>query len=146
MRDPQKVLASWYKVGHYPTDVELGFTALEKIWNKVTGELKHHHLLVIDGTNFCQHPEKVLKHYCQLIDIEFEAEMLNWKHGRSEEWLPRKKQLSRYQNWHTTVDNAKSILPPTDIQVNIRKEDSAMLEKAISIYEKLISSSFAFIV
>jgi len=145
IRNPQEVIASWYKVDQYPTDWEFGFTALQEMWNNVTQKLNCSPLLVEAG-NFRKHPEKVLKHYCQFINVEFNPKMLDWSHGRSPEWLPRKQQLNRYQNWHTTVDNSKGILPPpNDVKLQIRNEDQDMVDKAISIYEKLISESSLFI-
>lgn len=78
LRNPKEVIDSWYRVGTYhPTEEELGFVALERMWNIVTKVLKQKPILV-EANCFRREPAKILKSYCHQIGIEFDPAMLEW--------------------------------------------------------------------
>lgn len=135
IRNPKEVIASWYRVGGYnPTEEELGFVALEKMWNMVTKDLNQKPILA-EANRFRRDPERILKSYCQEIGIEFDQGMLEWDdstmklgHSHSQEF---------YQQWRKTLHSSNKILPPQPIDLKIRPQDLDMIEKAMIIYEKL---------
>ncbi len=111
LRHPLEVMGSWYRVKEYPTAEEFGFTALERIWQIVTEELKQKPILV-EATHFRQNPEQILRKYCQEIGVEFDSQMLNWSNGQLREWSPREAQF--HAKWHSTLDKSDTIMPPTE--------------------------------
>ena len=139
LRNPKEVIASWYRVAAYdPTEEELGFVALEKMWNIVTNDLKKKPILV-EANRFRSDPETILKSYCQEIGIEFDPAMLQWNDSKIT--LGHSHPQEHYQPWRKTFQNSKTILPPQPINVKIRTQDIEMIERAMTIYEKLASLS-----
>ncbi|MDJ0601910.1 MAG: hypothetical protein QNJ37_24095 [Crocosphaera sp.] len=135
IRNPQEVIDSWYRVGaYYPTEEELGFVALERMWNIVTKELKQKPILV-EANRFRQEPAKILKSYCQQIGVEFEPTMLEWDDSTITQGHSHPPEF--HQQWRKTLHSSKTILPPNNIEVKIRVEDREMIERAMIIYQKL---------
>ncbi len=139
IRNPQEVIDSWYRLGaYYPTEEELGFVALERMWNIVTKQLKQKPILV-EANRFRHQPEKILKSYCDQIGIKFDPAMLQWDDPTMTRGNSHSPEY--YQKWRKTLHSSKTILPPKSVNVKIRPEDEEMIETAMVIYRKLASFS-----
>ncbi len=134
LRHPLEVIGSWYRVKESPTEEEFGFSTLNQIWQIVTEELKQKPILV-DATRFRNNPEQVLRKYCQEIGIEFDSQMLSWNNGQLQEWSPREAEF--HAKWHSTLDKSTTIMPPTEVEVEVRTEDLELFESALEVYNKL---------
>ncbi|MGB3535738.1 MAG: sulfotransferase family protein [Microcoleaceae cyanobacterium] len=134
IRSPQEVLASWYRTNEYPSEEELGFIAIDKIWQIVVEKLGQKPI-VVDANRFRNQPEEILKLYCQSIGVEFNSKMLSWQTGQLQNWSDREAEF--HAKWHSTLDESQGILPPTEEKVEVRKQDLEMLERATNIYMKI---------
>ena len=65
--------------------------------------------------------------------------MLNQNNGQLKEWSPREAEF--HAKWHSTLDNSNTIMPPTEVEVEIRTEDLEMFERALEVYEKLCQAA-----
>ncbi len=137
VRDPREAIASWYRVPEYPTEEEFGFEPLKQTWEMVTEELQQEPI-VVEANNFRRNPEQVLSLYCQRLGVPFASQMLNWDNGsfkKENEWKPH--ELESRAKWYKTLDSSTGILPPTPVQVEIRTQDLEMVERAMTVYERL---------
>lgn len=134
IRDPQEVIASWYRVEEYPTEEEFGFTAIDKTWQIVVEELGEKPI-VVEANRFRSQPEKTLQLYCENIGVKFEPKMLNWQNGKLQNWNKREAQF--HAKWHSTLNDSKGILPPIQEIVKIRPQEQEIVAKAMKIYEKM---------
>lgn len=136
VRHPLQVIESWYRVNESPTEEEFGFSSLNQIWQIVIEELQQKPILV-EATSFRKNPEQVLRNYCQEIGVEFNSKMLRWNNSKLKEWSPREAEF--HAKWHSTLDDSNTILPPTEVTVNIRAEDAEIVKRALEVYHKLSS-------
>ena len=134
IREPQEVIASWYRVKEYPTEEEFGFTAIEKTWQIVVEELGQKPI-VVEANSFRSQPEKTLQLYCKNIGVEFEPKMLNWHNGKLQNWNDREAQF--HGKWHSTLDRSQGIIPPIKEIVEIRPQEKEIVARATKIYQKL---------
>ena len=134
IRDPEEVIASWYRVNEYPTEEEFGFTAIEKAWQIVVQQLGQKPI-VVKANDFRRYPQKTLQVYCQQIGIEFEPKMLSWSNGKLQNWNDREAEF--HSKWHSTLDRSQGIIPPVKETVEVRPQEQEMVAKATTIYQKL---------
>lgn len=136
VRDPREVMHSWYRIKEDPTEEEFGFKALERTFEIVTEEL-HQEPIVVEANAFRREPVRVLSRYCQCLGVSFDPQMTTWDDGKlrhrswqTDEWESRGK-------WNKTLESSTGILPPTKVDVEIRFQDRAMVERAQVVYERL---------
>lgn len=136
VRDPKAALASNKKLEPVFPLEEFGFDQLDQMWTIVTEELGQEPI-VVESDRFRRDPETILRRYCEKIGVEFMPQMLRWEDGRIKTWDSHES-LSQAQ-WHQTLESSKTILPPPEeeVEVEIRPEEVAMMERATKIYEKL---------
>ncbi len=137
IRPPHESIASLYRSPRNPlsfTEEELGFTALETIWQIVTEELGYEPI-VVEGNRFCSHPQEVLMSYCDRIGVEFDPVMLDWKIHQ----LTLLPYQEPYRSWWEKVEKSTELLPPVNVERNILPEHEKMVERAEKIYEKLVN-------
>ncbi|MEM6612165.1 MAG: sulfotransferase family protein [Cyanobacteria bacterium P01_C01_bin.72] len=134
IRDPEEAMASWYRVNEYPSEAEFGFTALEQIWQMVVSELGQKPI-VVDANRFRREPEKILRLYCQSVEVDYDPSMLSWQSGKLQNWNEREAQY--HAKWHSTLDKSQGIMPPKREKTLIRPQERAMVARATQIYQKL---------
>jgi hypothetical protein len=135
LRHPLSVLRSLTPLKPDFTEDEFGYTALERLFQRVVKQLGHPPI-VVDGDAFRREPESTLLHYCETIGIPFEADMLHWNDGRIREWSKGEEQSQA--KWHRTLESSRTILPPTpaeDVPVPIERE--RQFARAVQIYEDI---------
>ncbi|KAF0476758.1 branched-chain-amino-acid aminotransferase-like protein 1 [Gigaspora margarita] len=103
IRNPEKSIKSYYKAANstYKTWDKTGtpnferydFFSSKKIWIKesrtlydlikdATGE----EIAIVDADDLIREPEKILRKYCGMVNVEFKKEMLEWKEERVKIW------------------------------------------------------------
>ncbi|CAG8648556.1 12774_t:CDS:2, partial [Dentiscutata erythropus] len=55
---------------------------LYNLTKNITGE----EIVLVDADDLVQEPEKILKKYCEMVNVEFKKEMLEWKEKRLKIW------------------------------------------------------------
>ncbi|MEM9215778.1 MAG: sulfotransferase family protein [Cyanobacteria bacterium P01_F01_bin.150] len=134
VRNPKKSLLSWYKLNEFPNEEELGFIALQEMWNLVIEEQKQPPILV-EADRLQSDPQQTFHAYCKAVGIEFSPRMLSWSEGRMQREDERDAEI--HQKWHQTLGCSKGINPPTEASGEIRPEDLPMLERAMAVYDTL---------
>ncbi|CAG8597170.1 15670_t:CDS:2 [Dentiscutata heterogama] len=119
IRNPEKSLKSYYKAANsvykvwdrngVPNSERIDFFSSRNIGLKeprifydliknVTGE----EIAVVDADDLVREPEKILRKYCEIVNVEFKKEMLEWKAEKVEMWY--KKEMPNLHHltdlWH----------------------------------------------
>ncbi|RIB07033.1 hypothetical protein C2G38_2252882 [Gigaspora rosea] len=103
IRNPKKSVKSFYKAANstyeawnnacVPNSERYNIFFLEKVWLKesrflydliknITGE----EIVLVDADDLLRELEKILRKYCEMVNVEFKKEMLEWKEERSNIW------------------------------------------------------------
>ena len=142
LRAPQVVLASLAPLKPDFTEDEFGYTAMERLWKRVTS-VSPVPPVVVEGDRFRESPRATLEAYCQRIGVPFSADMLYWEHGAIRRWEPHERDSQA--KWHSTLESSHGILPVTGGPKPARKPElpahlSAALATAERIYEMIVNS------
>ncbi|MFT6938537.1 MAG: hypothetical protein ACJASN_000008 [Cyclobacteriaceae bacterium] len=79
IRDPARLITSFAKVVHEPTEQEIGLKASWEIFQQV--DTPDNPALVLNSDTVLANPAKVLTRFCEKIDIPFDKNMLSWEPG-----------------------------------------------------------------
>ncbi|HET9079835.1 MAG TPA: hypothetical protein VFO01_04890 [Trebonia sp.] len=139
VRRPDVIFASLEHLKPDFTEHEFGFTALERIWDRVR-ELTGSVPTLVDGERFREDPEGVLSAYCKSIGAAYDPGMLRWADGRIRNWAPH--EAESQAKWHRTLEQSAGILPPsrrpTPLVAGSRQH---VLDEAWRIYRKVTGTS-----
>lgn len=80
IRDPAEVICSYIKKNSDPKLEDLGFVQQLEIFKTVRKETETVPI-VIDARDVRQNPERILRHLCDAIGVEFDNAMLSWPPG-----------------------------------------------------------------
>ena len=65
----------------------------EKVWLResrilydLTKNITGEDIVLVDANDLVQEPEKIFRKYCEIVNIEFKKEMLEWKEERLKIW------------------------------------------------------------
>jgi hypothetical protein len=89
IRDPARLITSFAKVVHEPTEQEIGLKASWEIFQQV--DTPENPALVLNSDTVLANPAKVLSHLCEKLGIPFDEYMLSWEPGPIVEdgvWAP----------------------------------------------------------
>ena len=135
IRRPDAVLASLASLKPDFTEHEFGFTALERVWDRVQ-ELTGSVPPLVDGHAFREDPEGVLSSYCKCIGAAYEPGMLRWTDGRIRNWAPH--EAHSQAKWHQTLEQSDGILPPSRRpSPSVTGSRQQVLDDAWRIYRKV---------
>ncbi|MBC00172.1 MAG: sulfotransferase family protein [Rhodobacteraceae bacterium] len=133
-RDPLKVYASLIRIKPDFTEDEFGFTALERIWNRV--HALQGAAIALDGEEFRADPHAIAYKLCVWSDVRYSPDMLTWEDGRIRDWAPHE-ELSQAK-WHETLEKSRRILPPAaETPVRVDPAHREMVTRAQEIYRRL---------
>ncbi|CAG8829157.1 28290_t:CDS:1, partial [Dentiscutata erythropus] len=103
IRNLEKSIKSFYKAANstykawdkacIPNSERYDIFFPEKVWlegsrilydliKNITGE----EIVLVDADDLVQEPEKILRKYCEIVNVEFKKEMLEWKEERLKIW------------------------------------------------------------
>ncbi|MCG8322083.1 MAG: sulfotransferase family protein [Cytophagales bacterium] len=103
IRDPEEVITSLIKNLPEPVMRDTGFKMEYEIFESL--QAKGLKPLVIDAHELLKDPEKILKAFCQKVDISFEWQMLSWNKG------PRPEDGVWAKYWYENVHNSTGFAP-----------------------------------
>lgn len=140
IRHPARVISSLLRLKPDFTEEELGFHALNDLYDRVTS-LTGKPPSVIEGEQFRANPQKTLKSFCSNHGIRYTNDMLNWGSGLLRPWLPH--EVESQKKWHATLENSQTILPPTSIasSIELSQKQAKMYTRAREIYDKMLNLS-----
>lgn len=137
IRNPRIVMRSLLPLKPDFTEDEYGFTALQRMFQRVThtsGCLP----LIIDGSDLRASPRRVVRRYCEALGLPFTDSMLSWEDGRIREWS--KDEAESQAKWHHTLEHSHGILPPTDDSgFDVPIERRAMYDTAAAICDDILA-------
>lgn len=111
IRDPRNTLISHYNIS---PDIEkyqeeMGFKEQLALFKYVTEILKQP-AIVVDAALFCKNPHSVVKQYCKMVDIAFDASSVQWEMGK------KFAQWADWGDWHSDVENSQGIYPVMPVE------------------------------
>ncbi len=140
IRHPRFVYRSLLPLKGDFTEEEFGFTALHRLFTRVTVATGQPPV-VVDGTQFQRSPETVLRRYCAGVGLDFDPAMLHWADGRIRPWRPGEEESQA--KWHAALEASHRILPPqpTDNEVHVPPGRRAAFDRAVDIYEEISAAA-----
>ena len=140
LRHPRSVLRSLTPLKPNFTEDEFGYTALQRLFQRVVKQLERPPV-VVDGDAFRHEPEGVLREYCETIGVPFDVDMLHWDDGRIRDWSRGEEESQA--KWHRTLESSHTILPPSslDEDVPVPPERREQFARAVQIYEDILSAA-----
>lgn len=127
VRHPARVIYSYNQKRENPTLNDIGFIQQLKIYEELGG-------FIIESSDVLKAPQKALTEICRQLGIQFEKSMLSWPKGRHEDegvWG---------QYWYNNAHLSTSFGPPENSIPTLPSHLSNVYERAMPIYEKLISN------
>lgn len=109
VRHPARVWPSLAKLKPDFTEDEFGFTALERMWERVVKECGQPGWIV-EGDQFRRNPASVLRDVCSRLGLSFQPPMTTWHDGRIREWAEDERESQ--QKWHRVLEGSHGVLPP----------------------------------
>ena len=138
VRSPDAVFSSLIKLKPDFTEHEFGYTALEKIWGKVSA-LQDEPPLLIDGDDFRADPSRSLTAFCAMAGIAYDAKMLSWSDGRIRPW--GSDEAESQAKWHKTLELSSGIIPPFPREeVPVPEERQELMLNAWRVYRDIMSN------
>ncbi len=137
IRHPKRVIASLIRLKPDFTEEELGFQALNELYDRVIS-LQDQAPTVIEGEQFRANPQFTLEYFCSIHGLDYQPEMLNWRSGLLRAWLPH--EVESQKKWHDTLEKSQTILPPISAPASLElcERQSEMYRRAEEIYTKIV--------
>lgn len=142
IRDPKLTLASRKKerkdeIGEH----EFGFTGLEVLWKYIRTQNPDVAPVVVDGERLRANPEKVLRKYCELVDLAFADDMLAWNAGPIREF--EEYEAASHARWHKTLDNSTGFISDNRVGLELNMSELTpgevdMLKRASVVYDQIV--------
>ncbi|CAG8623636.1 14699_t:CDS:2 [Cetraspora pellucida] len=90
IRDPEKSVKSFYRSINKSNNKKLNFDRigieeLRKLYDIIKNTINEE-ILLIDADDLVENPEKILRKYCENVNIKFRKEMLIWKPQKMDIW------------------------------------------------------------
>ncbi|CAG8679077.1 22487_t:CDS:2, partial [Racocetra persica] len=103
IRNPEKSVKSFYKAANstykawdkacIPNSERYNIFFPEKVWLKesrifydLIKNITREEIVLVDADDLVQEPVKILRKYCEMVNVEFKKEMLEWKEERLKIW------------------------------------------------------------
>ena len=129
-RDPVEMIPSFAKVIDNPTINDLGYEQHIELLNDLYKmNLKP---IVIDSKKLLLNPKKILNKLCNICDIPFEEQMLQWKSG------PIKEDGVWAKYWYTNIHKSTGFVKYKVKTSPFPNRLKPLLESCTSYYEQLI--------
>ena len=132
-RDPLEMLPSFAKVIENPNMNDVGYEDHIELLNYFREQ--DIEPIVLDSKQVLLNPEKVLKQLCDLINIPFDAHMLQWEAGSR----PEDGVWSKY--WYGSVHKSTGFQAYQPKKTSIPKSLEPLLESCLEYYKELESLS-----
>jgi len=130
IRNPESVIKSFMKSWNKGEFIDIGFKQQYDIFEYVCKNINDHPP-VIDADLLRQNPEKVLKSFCEVVNIPWDTKMLEWEPGLKDYdgvWA---------KHWYSSVMHSSSFKPIDKKEINLNKSERRIADKAMPIYQEL---------
>lgn len=139
VRDPRAALRSRKRVrkneiGEY----EFGFTALKSMWDRYRAAFDGPPV-VVEGEFLRNHPESILRQYCDRVGLAFQSAMLSWEDGNVREWKPS--EAEAHARFHKTLESSKGFIGAENFEyseVTFDAREQQMIDRALEIYHEIL--------
>jgi len=129
-RDPVEMLPSFAKVIHLPTMHDVGYKLHAELVNYF--HKMNINYIVLDSKKILLNPKKVLSHLCDICDLPFDENMLQWKEGaRPEDGI-----WSKY--WYTNIHKSNGFIKYKTKTESFPDKLKPLLNSCIPYYEQLL--------
>ncbi|NND32215.1 MAG: hypothetical protein HKN76_06445 [Saprospiraceae bacterium] len=134
IRDPLRIIASYSKVIHAPTQQDIGVLQQAKLfrWYKAHGV---HSPIVIDSNDMLVDPEQHLRSLCHYLDLEFDHAMLSWPKG------PKSYDGVWASHWYSKVHSSVGFSKQSISQDDLPNKFQALYKDCRVEYDFLYSHS-----
>jgi hypothetical protein len=130
IRHPKQVIPSYLKINKLYNVEELGYKQQYEMINYLIKN--NQRFLVINSNTLLKNPERILKKWCEEIDIDYDSKMLKWKKGKHSSdgiW---------YKHWYDSVIKTENFSDKfTKKDTVIEQEFSKIYNDALYYYEKI---------
>ena len=128
-RNPKDCILSFSKVVENPTMSDIGYEVQVDL-KKYLDELGAKYL-VVDSSDILKNPEKELSAICELAQIPFDSDMLQWEPGaRTEDGI-----WAMY--WYSNVHRSRGFQPPKIKDEQLPERLTPLLEESNRLYVEL---------
>ena len=103
IRDPKEIIFSYSKVIKSPKMSDIGVKMQFDLFNYL--EKSNSKAIVLDSKHLLENPSKILKKLCDMIDIPYFEDMLEWEVG------PKIEDGVWAKYWYDNVHDSTSFLP-----------------------------------
>ena len=134
IRNPKMVVKSFMKSWEEGNYEDIGFDQQYQIYNHIINNVDDSPP-ILDATKIRNNPKEVLAKFCEAINIPWDDKMLKWESGVKEYdgvWA---------NHWYPSVLKSNSFNPETDAEIKLSDNEKRIVEKAMPIYEELLSKS-----
>ena len=134
VRDPKEVIVSYQKRFPLTSHLQLGYNQQVQIAKTIadfTGDFP----IVINAKDVLMNPKKVIMMICDMININFEVEMLSWPSGKRDSdgvWAP---------HWYSEVEKTTAFQPYSQKNVVLDSKWKDIYNSCMTDYEFLNSCS-----
>ncbi|SMC25564.1 hypothetical protein SAMN02746041_02369 [Desulfacinum hydrothermale DSM 13146] len=138
IRDPAQALPSLHHVWPDFTWEEAGYQALHRAF-QLAREITAKTPFVMDSTDLLEHPQAVVKAFCENVGIPFLPEALEWDAGHRPEWG-----VWGSQGWHDDAASRRGFekKPKKYLSVDENEHLASAYAKARPLYEELYAHRF----
>ena len=128
-RNPKDCILSFSKVIENPTMSDIGYEVQLDL-KKYLDELGAKNL-VVDSSDILKNPEKELSAICELAQIPFDSNMLQWNPG------PRTEDGTWAKYWYANVHRSRGFQPPKIKDEQLPERLTPLLEESNRLYAEL---------
>jgi hypothetical protein len=156
IRKPEKSIPSLFKIqnsqpeyyAHKFYGEEVGLIELNKLYNYIRNVLGLP-AAVYDADDLLSCPEKVLRHFCRSVGLNFEESMLKWKEGDiPHQWLIMKgwyHDATVTNGFTKTADHSRdNVIEELDVEEDVRKSMQKALRESQIAYDELYAQRVTF--
>ena len=133
IRDPKEIIFSYSKVIKSPNMSDIGVKMQFDLFNDL--ENSNSKAIVLDSKYLLKNPSEILKKLCDMIDVLYFEDMLEWERGPKEEdgvW-------AKY--WYDNVHDSTSFLPYKKKDIHLTKDLESLYQECLPYYNFLTEKS-----
>jgi hypothetical protein len=134
IRDPKEVIVSYQKRFPLNSHLQLGYNQQVQI-AKIIADFSGEFPIVINAKDVLINPKKTIKILCDMLNIDFEEQMLSWPSGKRDSdgvWAP---------HWYSEVEKTTAFQPYSQKNVVLDSKWNEIYNSCMADYEFLNSCS-----
>jgi hypothetical protein len=129
IRDPKQLIASYAQIRPNVTMQDIGLQKQWQLFNQLNNQ--NLHPIVLDSGEILKDPEKVLRQLCDILEIPFYKEMLQWPEG------PKKEDGVWAKHWYYNVHKSTGFEKQTTSERPLPEYLEHLYEESKKYYDEL---------